>query len=81
MSGADSSQVDNKLLGNAMAAFVQIAAVLVMLYWCFLITAPFMNIFVWGLILSVAVYPAHVSLSARLGKQAVRISDFWPFEL
>jgi len=67
MSGADSSQVDNRFLANAMASFIQIGAVLVMLYWCFLITAPFMNLFVWGLILSVAVYPAHVSLSARLG--------------
>jgi predicted PurR-regulated permease PerM len=67
MTSADSSSVDQKFLANAMASFIQIVAVLVMLYWCFLIIAPFMNIFVWGLIISVAVYPAHVSLSARLG--------------
>ena len=67
MTNADSSSVDQKFLANAMASFVQIAAVLVMLYWCFLIISPFVNIVVWGLIISVAVYPAHVSLTARLG--------------
>jgi predicted PurR-regulated permease PerM len=67
MTSADSSQVDQRFLANAMASFIQIGAVLLLLYWCFTIIAPFINVVVWGLIISVAVYPAHVVLSARLG--------------
>ncbi len=67
MTSADSSQVDQRFLANAMASFIQIGAVLLLLYWCFTIVAPFINVVVWGLIISVAVYPAHVVLSARLG--------------
>jgi predicted PurR-regulated permease PerM len=66
MTSADSSSVDQKFLANAMASFVQILAVLLLLYWCFLIVSPFISIVIWGLIISVAVYPAHVALTARL---------------
>ena len=70
MTSADSSSVDQKFLANAMASFIQILAVLVMLYWCFLIVSPFISIVLWGMIISVAVYPAHVALTARLGGKA-----------
>ncbi len=62
-----SSSVDQKFLANSMASFLQIGALLVLLYWCFTIVSPFVSIFVWGLIISVAIYPAHVALRARLG--------------
>ena len=61
------SSVDQKFLDNSMASFLRIGALLVLLYWCFTIVSPFVSIFVWGLIISVAIYPAHVALSARLG--------------
>lgn len=67
MTSADSSQVDQRFLANAMASFIQIGAVLFLLYWCFTIVAPFINVVVWGLIISVALYPVHVGLTARLG--------------
>jgi predicted PurR-regulated permease PerM len=67
MTSEDSSSIDQKFLANAMASFIQIAAAVFLIYWCFTIVAPFINVFVWGLIISVAVYPAHVSLSKRLG--------------
>jgi len=67
MSGADSSSVDQKILKTVMASLVQIIAVLLLLYWCFTILSPFLSIIIWGLIISVALYPTHVSLSARLG--------------
>ena len=66
MTSIDTS-VDQKFIGNALAAFVRIGAVAVLLYWCFTIISPFVSVVVWGLILSVALYPAHVALSARLG--------------
>ncbi len=67
MTSADSSSVDQKFLNNAMASFLQIGAVVVLLYWCFTIVSPFLTIVIWGLIISIALYPAHVSLSAKLG--------------
>ena len=70
MSSADSSQVDNKFLANAMASFIQIGALLLLLIWCFTIVSPFLNIVIWAVIISVAIYPVHQSLSARLGGRA-----------
>jgi len=70
MSSADSSQVDNKFLANAMASFIQIGALLLLLIWCFTIVSPFLNIVVWAVIISIAIYPVHQSLSARLGGRA-----------
>jgi len=67
MTSADSSSVDQKFLSNAMASFIQIGALLIMLYWCYTIISPFVDIVLWALIISVALYPAHVGLSARLG--------------
>ena len=67
MTSADSSSVDQKFLANAMASFLQILAVFTLLYWCFLIVSPFVSIVVWAIIISVAVYPAHVALTAKVG--------------
>ena len=67
MSSADSSQFDQHFLANAMASFIQIGAVVALIIWCFKIVAPFLNIIVWGLIISVALYPVHVGLTARVG--------------
>lgn len=70
MSSADSSSVDQKFLANAMASFLQILALVILLYWCFQIISPFFGIVVWAMIISVAVYPAHTALTARLGGRA-----------
>jgi len=67
MTSADSSKVDQKFLANAMASFLQIGALLLLLVMCFSIVRPFISIVVWALILSIAVYPLHVSLTAKLG--------------
>lgn len=67
MTSADSSSVDQKFLANAMASFLQILAVFTLLYWCFLIVSPFVSIVVWAIIISVAVYPAHIALTAKVG--------------
>lgn len=66
MTSADSSKVDQKFLANAMASFLQIGALLVLLLWCFNIVKPFIGIVVWAVIIAVAVYPLHVSLTAKL---------------
>jgi predicted PurR-regulated permease PerM len=67
MTSADSSKVDQRFLANAMASFLQIGALLVLLLWCFNIVKPFLGIVIWAVIIAVAVYPLHVSLTGRLG--------------
>ncbi|MGI9202832.1 MAG: AI-2E family transporter [Woeseiaceae bacterium] len=67
MTHSDSTAADPKFVTNATAAFVQIAAVAVLLYWCFTIISPFVTVVIWAVIISVALYPAHVSLTDRLG--------------
>ena len=70
MTSADSTRVDQKFLANAMASFLQIGALLLLLWLCFSILRPFLSIVVWALIIAVAVYPLHQSLTARLGGRA-----------
>ena len=67
MTSADSSRVDQRFLANAMASFLQIGALLVLIVWCFDIVRPFFTIVVWAIIIAVAVYPLHISLAAKLG--------------
>jgi predicted PurR-regulated permease PerM len=50
-----------------MASFLQIGALLVLLIWCFNIIRPFFGIVVWAIIIAVAIYPLHVSLTQKLG--------------
>jgi len=70
MTSADSSSVDRKFLANAMASFIQIGALLVLLTWCYTIVSPFLTIVIWAVIISVAIYPVHQRLSAKLGGRA-----------
>lgn len=67
MSSADSSKIDPKFLANSMASFLQIAAVVLLVYVCFQIVRPFAAVVVWGVIISVSLYPLHQSLTERLG--------------
>jgi predicted PurR-regulated permease PerM len=67
MTSADSRRVDPGFLANAMASFIQIGAVLILILWCFSIIKPFLGVVIWGVIISIALYPAHVSLSAKVG--------------
>jgi predicted PurR-regulated permease PerM len=70
MSSANSARTDDAFLANAMASFIQIGAVLLLLMWCFTIISPFLHIVTWAAIISIALYPAHVALTAKLGGKA-----------
>jgi predicted PurR-regulated permease PerM len=67
MNTADTTAADRNFQKNAMASYVQIAGLTLLLIWCFRILGPFLNIVMWALIISVAIYPMHVSLSKKLG--------------
>jgi predicted PurR-regulated permease PerM len=70
MTSADSSRVDKAFLANAMASFIQIAAVVLLVMWCYSIVRPFVGVVVWGMIISIALYPVHLSLTEKLGGKA-----------
>ncbi|NIL95201.1 MAG: AI-2E family transporter [Woeseiaceae bacterium] len=67
MNDSVSPKVDKGFVTNAIASFLQIGAILLLGYWCFLIAAPFIPVVVWAIVISVAIYPLHVSLTAKLG--------------
>ena len=61
---------DKRFQQNMMASFIQIAAVTMIVLWCLSIMRPFINLVLWAMIISVALYPAHLSLSAKMGGRA-----------
>jgi predicted PurR-regulated permease PerM len=67
MTSANSSNTDDRFLSNAMASFIQIGALLLLLIMCFRIVGPFISIVVWGVVIGVGLFPTHQSLTARLG--------------
>ena len=75
MTSANSAQTDNRFLANAMASFIQIGALLLLLLMCYKIVAPFVSIVIWGLVISVALYPAHKAITAQLGGRE-KLSSF-----
>ena len=50
MTSANSAQTDDRFLSNAMASFIQIGVLLILVMLCYSIVAPFVTIMVWGLI-------------------------------
>ena len=67
MNMSDTAAADRNFQKNAMASFIQIAAVALLVVFCFRIVAPFLSIVVWGMIIAVALYPVHVKLVGMLG--------------
>jgi predicted PurR-regulated permease PerM len=58
---------DRAFLKNATASFIQIAVLVLLLYWCFRILSPFVHLMVWATIISVAIYPLHLKLAQQFG--------------
>ena len=67
MTNANSSKTDDRFLANAMASFIQIGALLLLLMLCYKIVSPFIHVVIWGLVISIALYPSHRVLSVKLG--------------
>ena len=70
MSSPDINPSDSSFQRNAMAAFIQIAMITLLVLWCFAIIQPFVNIILWAVIISVALYPSHRRLTDRFGGRA-----------
>ena len=66
MTSVNSSKTDDRFLANAMASFIQIGALLLLLIVCYKIIAPFVHIVLWGIVIAVGLYPTHQALTAKL---------------
>ena len=67
MNNSDTTAADRNFQKNAMASFVQIGAILVLIVWCFQIISPFISVVLWGMLIAVALYPVHSLLATKLG--------------
>lgn len=52
---------------TAMSSFLQIAALVGLVWVCIRIIGPFASLVIWGIILAIAVYPLHLRLSSMFG--------------
>lgn len=66
MSDSESTAEDGGFFETALTAS-RLAAILLAVYWCYRILAPFIPLVLWGAIVAVVVYPLHLKLAARLG--------------
>lgn len=48
---------------------LRLGALLIIIYWCYQILAPFIPLVLWGAIMAIAVYPLYQKLAARLGNR------------
>lgn len=67
MNTSDTAGADRNFQKNAMASFVQIGALVLLIILCFRIVSPFISVVLWGMLIAVALYPVHSMLAARLG--------------
>jgi len=63
-----SSQPSNDKLyvARALEATIHIGLVVLILYWCFRIGQPFIQIIIWGIIIAVAIHPGYSRLKSAL---------------
>ena len=58
---------DKSLVSAALEITVHVGFVVLLLFWCFRIAQPFIQIFVWGIIIAIAVFPVYSRLCSALG--------------
>lgn len=63
----DNNDTDIGISSRAMAVFLQITAVVLLVALCLWIVAPFITLIIWAVIIAVAIFPAHQKLAAALG--------------
>jgi len=66
MSEATPPQGDDSYISKVIEAVIRVGLILGLIAWCFSIIRPFITPVVWGVILAVAVFPAHQWLVGRL---------------
>jgi predicted PurR-regulated permease PerM len=67
MNSSNQSLNDKLFIARALEATINIGLVVLLLYWCFRIGQPFLQIILWGIIIAVAVQPGYERLKSALG--------------
>ena len=67
MNSSNQSSDDKFFIGRALEAAIYIGTVVLLIYWCFQIGQPFIQIIVWGIIIAVAIHPGYERLKSALG--------------
>ena len=70
MNSSDQSSNNKLFVAKALEATIHIGLVVLLLYWCFKIGQPFIQIIVWGIIIAVAIHPIYSRLKSALGGRA-----------
>ena len=64
-----SSNPDEVFVKNAIEAAIKIAAIFLLLMWCYQIISPFVTPVLWGIILAVALFPFFLLFKRGLGER------------
>ncbi|MGD8373213.1 MAG: AI-2E family transporter [Syntrophobacterales bacterium] len=67
MSTSNQPSNDKLFVARALEASIHIGLVGLVIFWCFKIGRPFIEIIVWGIIIAIAIHPIHVRLKSALG--------------
>ena len=71
------SSTDKSYVTRALEATIHVGIVLLILFWCFKISQPFIEVIAWGIIIAVAIHPGYERLNRMLGgrRRLVRLPD------
>ena len=58
---------DKSLIAKTLEITIHVGLVVLLLFWCFRIAQPFIQTFVWGVIIAVAIFPGYRWLNSVLG--------------
>ncbi|MDH3838686.1 MAG: AI-2E family transporter [Desulfobacteraceae bacterium] len=67
MNSSNQPSNDKLFVARALEATIHIGLVLLLLFWCFKIGQPFIQIIIWGIIIAVAIHPIYDRLKSALG--------------
>jgi predicted PurR-regulated permease PerM len=67
MNSSHHAPSDKSLVSRALEVTIHVGLVVLLLFWCFRIAQPFIQIFVWGIIIAIAIFPGYRWLSSALG--------------
>jgi predicted PurR-regulated permease PerM len=67
MNSSNQPSNDKLFVTRALEATIHIGLVVLLIYWCFKIGQPFLQIIVWGIIIAVAIHPGYTRLKSALG--------------
>ncbi len=66
MNASDHPSSDKTLIAKTLETTIHVGIVMLLLFWCFRIAQPFIQIFVWGIIIAIAVFPVYRRLNSIL---------------